>query len=171
MDSEEALTAGLYNVAEYLVRLLDGRSMCLAASESCTGGLIADAMIRIPGASSCFWGSYVCYSSSAKIRMLGVEEHTLNTYGAVSEETVWAMAEGTLKKSGADAAVSVTGLAGPDGDGSDIHVGTVWIAAAITGISNAAITKEFHFAGSRNNVRLRAARETIMQITELLEKN
>jgi len=171
MDSEEALIAGLYSAAERLVRLLGGRSLYLAASESCTGGLVASALTRIPGASLCFWGSYVCYTSGAKVQMLEVGEHTLNTYGAVSKETAQAMAEGTLKKSGADAAVSITGLAGPDGDGSAIPVGTVWIAAAITNNAHAAIVKEFHFAGSRNDVRVQAAKEAIMQITELLEKN
>ncbi|MCL1813538.1 MAG: CinA family protein [Treponema sp.] len=170
MDSDEELIAGLRNAAEHLVRLLADRSLYLAASESCTGGLIADALTRVSGASSCFWGSFVCYTSLAKIQMLGVGENTLNTYGAVSNETVREMAVKTLEKSGAGAAVSVVGLAGPDGDGSPLPVGTVWIAAALAGAAKTAVVKEFYFTGSRNDVRTQAAREAIIQITELLEK-
>ena len=166
MDSEEELYNSLSSVADRLVRLLTGRFLYLAAAESCTGGLIADSIIRISGASACFWGSFVCYTSPAKIQMLGVKKYTLNTYGAVSRETAKAMVMGALEKSNAGAGVSVTGLAGPDGDGSGIPVGTVWIAAALR--SGAELVKEFHFSGSRNNVRMQAAREAIVQITELL---
>ncbi|MCL1928915.1 MAG: CinA family protein [Treponema sp.] len=170
MDSEEELITGLRDVAEHLVRFLINRSLYLAVSESCTGGLIADALTRVSGASSCFWGSFVCYTASAKIQMLGVGENTLNTYGAVSKETAQEMAVRTLEKSGADAAVSVVGLAGPDGDGSPFPVGTVRVAAALTGTAKTTVVKEFHFSGSRNNVRIQAAREALIQITELLEK-
>jgi PncC family amidohydrolase len=100
------------------------------------------------------------------MQMLGVTEHTLNTYGAVSGETAKAMVMGTLEKSGADAAVSVTGLAGPDGDGSGIPIGTVWIGAMLR--SGAELVQKFHFSGSRNDVRTQAARKTLEKITELL---
>ena len=173
MDSEEEFTAGFYSTAERLVRLLIDRSLYLAVSESCTGGLVADALTRVSGASSCFWGSFVCYTPRAKMQMLGVGEHTLSTYGPVSEETAREMAAGALEKSGADAAVSVTGLAGPEGDGSAVPVGTVWIAAALrseeTERKLSTFAGEFHFSGNRNEVRLQAARETIIQITELLK--
>ena len=108
--------------------------------------------------------------------MLGVGEDTLNKYGAVSGETAKAMVMGTLEKSGADAAVSVTGLAGPDGDGSGTPVGTVWIARALrgnktenknAGAEAAVHAAEYHFSGSRNEVRAMAAREALIQITEL----
>ena len=173
MDSEEEFTAGLYSAAERLVALLIDRSLYLAASESCTGGLVADALTRVSGASACFWGSFVCYTPRAKIQMLGVGEYTLSTYGLVSGETALEMAAGTLEKSGADAAVSVTGLAGPEGDGSDVPVGTVWIAAALrSGKAERkpdTFARKFCFFGSRNEVRMQAAWETIKQITELLK--
>ena len=171
MDSEEELIAGLYKVAERLIRLLVDRSLYLAVSESCTGGLIAEALTRVSGASACFWGSFVCYTSRAKIQMLGVGESTLNTYGAVSKETAQEMTVKTLEKSGADAAISVVGLAGPDGDGSPLPLGTVWITAELAGTAKATVLKEFHFTGSRNDVRVQAAREALIQITRLLEKN
>ena len=182
MDSSQSSL--LNSAAERLVRLLVDRSLYLAAAESCSAGLIADAMARVPGASSCFWGSFVCYTHQAKIQMLGVGEDTLNKYGAVSKETARAMTLGILIKSGADAAVSVTGLAGPGGDGSDVPVGTVWIAAALRGnkreeinaanraeldsIAAAANAAKFHFSGSRNDVRIQAARQALVQIMGLL---
>ena len=169
MDNAEGYFAELDSAAERLVRLLIGRSLYLAAAESCTGGLIADTLARVPGVSSCFWGSFVCYTPRAKIQMLGVGEDTLNKYGTVSGETARAMALGVLEKSGADAAVSVTGLAGPGGDGSDVPVGTVWIARALRGSNTE--TMKFHFSGSRNEVRRQAAREALEQIMEQLEKN
>ena len=107
------------------------------------------------------------------MQMLGVGKDTLDTFGAVSGETARAMALGVLKRSGADIAISVTGLAGPDGDGSDVPVGTVWIATALSR-SNAIVVDaaEFHFSGSRNNVRRIAAGKALEQITKLLlDKN
>jgi PncC family amidohydrolase len=101
--------------------------------------------------------------------MLGVGEETLSKYGLVSEETARAMALGALEKSGADAAVSITGLAGPDGDGSSVPVGTVWIGTALrAGTVHAA---HFQFSGSRNEVRQKAAREALEAITtQLIEE-
>jgi len=130
-------------------------SMTLALSESCTAGLISSLLANIPGASAVLWGSYVCYTQEAKVSMLGLDNKELITFGLVSKETVSSMAAMTLKKSGADIAVSVTGLAGPDGDGSSAPVGTVWIAAYIR--DGDVSVKEFHFEGSRNAVRLHAA--------------
>ena len=173
MDSAEECCTAPDSVAERLVRLLVDRSLYLAAAESCTGGLAADAIIRVPGASSCFWGSYVCYTPRAKMQMLGIGEKQLNEYGLVSRETACAMALGALEKSGADIAVSITGIAGPGGS-PDAPVGTVWIAAAPGGNKaegKTAEAAEFHFSGSRNDVRRQAARQALIQIMELLEKN
>ncbi|MDR2702241.1 MAG: CinA family protein [Spirochaetaceae bacterium] len=161
------------NTARHLVRFLTGRSLRLVTAESCTAGLVAEKIARIPGASACFWGSFVCYTREAKITMLGIGEKLLKEYGLVSGETARAMALGALEKSGADAAVSVTGLAGPGGDGSSVPVGTVWIATALRSGSLPQITvegTEFHFTGSRNNVRRKAARKALEQITVQLTK-
>jgi len=166
MDSTE----GIFT-ARHLVRLLTARSLRLVTAESCTAGLVAEAIARIPGASACFWGSFVCYTREAKITMLGIEEKLLEKYGLVSEETVRAMALGALKKSGADAVVSITGLAGPGGDGSSVPVGTVWIATALRSNSLSKITVEgTYFTGSRNDIRRKAARKALEQITVQLAK-
>jgi len=175
-DDAERFAGLLKNVAEELVRLLKSGSLYLVLAESCTAGLAADALARVPGASSCLWGSFVCYTFRAKMRMLGLGEEQLNKYGLVSEETARAMALGALEKSGADAAVSITGLAGPDGDGSGIPVGTVWIATALRdpdGPDSAGVScgvAGFHFEGGRNRVRRQAARQALEQITIQLKK-
>jgi PncC family amidohydrolase len=148
--------------ARALVEFFSSASLSLAAAESCTAGLVADLLAEIPGASRVFWGSFVCYSAEAKVKMLGVGEEILKAYGLVSRETVCAMAAAALEKSGVSAAVSVTGLAGPGGDGSGVPVGTVWIGTALKGSPPEAV--EFHYTGSRNDLRRKAAGEAIKQI-------
>ncbi len=127
--------------------------MMLGTAESCTGGMISEALTAIPGSSDVFAGGIVSYSNDVKCEVLGVRELTLSTYGAVSEETACEMARGARKHLGADAAVSVTGIAGPGGAVSGKPVGTVWI-----GLSDAGMTcaKLFHFEGNREEVRRQA---------------
>jgi PncC family amidohydrolase len=154
--------------AEELVVFLKEKSLTVAAAESCTAGLVADGIARIPGASGVFWGSFVCYTLQAKICMLGVGEDTLAKYGAVSAETAGAKARGALEKSGTDGAVSVTRLAGPDGDGSGAPVGTVWIGTALK--NGPVKTEKFYFTGFRNAIREQAAREAVHQIFEEIRR-
>jgi PncC family amidohydrolase len=141
--------------AETLVQRLGAASEMIVLAESCTGGLAADMIARIPGASAVLWGSFVSYTPEAKARMLGVGEDLLGKYGPVSRETVCAMAEGALEKSGVFIALAITGLAGPGGDGSAVPVGTVWIATALRGGRTEAAV--FSCRGSRNEVRNSAA--------------
>jgi PncC family amidohydrolase len=145
--------------AEGLIRKLTAASRSLAAAESCTAGLVADLLAQVPGASKVFWGSFVCYAAEAKQRMLGIEPEFILRYGAVSGETARAMARGALERSGADTAVSVTGLAGPGDDGSGLPVGTVWIGTVLRGGEPEAVM--FHYTGSRNTVRMAAARDAL----------
>ncbi|MDR2182416.1 MAG: CinA family protein [Treponema sp.] len=144
------------------------RSMRIAAAESCTAGLAADLLARTPGASAVFWGSFVCYTADAKKSMLGVDSEIIENYGLVSGECALAMARGALEKSGVDAAFSITGLAGPDGDGSAVPVGTVWIAAALKGKTAEAV--KYHFNSPRNELRLKAARAALEQLHAKLEQ-
>lgn len=102
----------------------------VAVAESCTGGLVTAALTSIPGSSEVLEVGFVSYSNQAKMRILGVSEDILDTFGAVSIATAWAMARGALNKSGADVAVSVTGIAGPDGGTKQKPVGTVVFARA-----------------------------------------
>ncbi len=113
-----------------VVRLLTERKLTLALAESCTGGFIAHRLTNVPGASAVLWGGAVSYANEAKVKMLGVDPATLSAHGAVSEETACEMASGILRVSGADFALSVTGIAGPDGGTTEKPVGTVFIGLA-----------------------------------------
>ncbi|MDR0876639.1 MAG: CinA family protein [Treponema sp.] len=173
MDSGEgaafvpaAAEASSQAYAGELVGKLAAASQKVVLAESCTAGLVSDLIARIPGASQVLWGAFVCYTVTAKAAMLGLDPLRIEQYGAVSRETACAMAEGALGKSGADIAAAVTGLAGPEGDGSAVPVGTVWIACARRG--GAANAAEFHFAGSRNEVRSSAAAEVINALLKYL---
>ncbi len=117
-----------------VVRGMTARGWKLATAESCTGGLIAHRITNVPGASAVFTHGFVTYANKAKIDLLGVCQHDLSTHGAVSETVACQMAAGALKSSGADIAVSVTGIAGPDGGSPEKPVGTAWIGlATLTG--------------------------------------
>lgn len=142
--------------------------MKIVTAESCTAGMVADLLASVPGASRVFWGGFVCYSPGAKTRMLGIEGALLEKYGLVSRETVQAMALGALRQSGADLAVSVTGLAGPGGDGSGLPVGTVWIGTASRNGWCEALM--YRYAGSRQEVRLAAAREALEVLGRVLKE-
>ena len=152
--------------AACLIEKLKAVSQKLVLAESCTGGLISSLLAQTPGASGVLWGSFVCYTKEAKVSMLGLNESELSTNGLVSEKTAHSMAAEALQKSGADISAAVTGIAGPGGDGSNIPVGTVWIAAALRG--GEIKVKRFNFKGSRNEVRLRAACAVFEEIQEIL---
>jgi PncC family amidohydrolase len=147
-----------------VVRLLREKGLTLALAESCTAGLVADSITGIPGASNVFWGSFVTYRIEAKTAMLGIDRTMVERYGVVSGETARMMAEGALEKSGVDIAVSVTGLAGPDGDSRGTPVGTVWMAAAVRESSNGSRVrvKHFYYEGDRATVREAAACDALV---------
>lgn len=113
---------------QHLIHLLNEKNMMLATAESCTGGLIAQKMTSISGASSVFSGSVVAYSNSVKMQLLQVKSETLDLYGAVSEQTVKEMVCGVLDATGADIAIATSGIAGPTGGTPTKPVGTIWIA-------------------------------------------
>ena len=104
--------------------------LTLSTAESCTGGLLAAAITAIPGCSNFFMGGVVAYSNELKERILGVQHETLETKGAVSEETVIEMVKGAMHNFGTDCAIATTGIAGPSGGTPEKPVGTIWIAAA-----------------------------------------
>jgi nicotinamide-nucleotide amidase len=109
------------------------RKILVATAESCTGGLIAATLTEIPGSSSMVECGFVTYSNEAKTKMLGVSPATLKAHGAVSEETALEMAAGALANSRAGIALSVTGIAGPDGGSADKPVGLVWFGLCLRG--------------------------------------
>lgn len=113
-----------------LVRRLREIGKTIATAESCTGGAVASALTDVPGSSNVFGHGFVTYANEAKCRHLGVEAALLDAHGAVSEEVALAMAKGALAISGADLAISLTGIAGPDGGTEEKPVGTLWMAIA-----------------------------------------
>lgn len=115
------------SIEKYLVDLLLEHKQTITTAESCTGGLIASSITRVPGSSSVFEAGYITYSNRIKSVLLNVEENTLIQQGAVSESVVVEMAKGALTASGSDWAVAVSGIAGPGGGSDDKPVGTVWI--------------------------------------------
>ena len=115
-------------LAERVLQLLREQGVTLTAAESCTGGLIASMLTRIPGSSEGFQAGFVTYANHIKQSVLGVEEAVLEEHGAVSEPVVRQMALGAMERSGADYAVAVSGIAGPDGGSEEKPVGTVWLA-------------------------------------------
>jgi competence/damage-inducible protein CinA-like protein len=115
-------------LAARVLELLREQGKTLTTAESCTGGLIASMLTRIPGASEGFHGGFVSYENSIKHSLLGVSLESLNTQGAVSETVVQQMARGAMEKAGADYAIAVSGVAGPDGGTKEKPVGTVWLA-------------------------------------------
>ncbi|HEX4025906.1 MAG TPA: nicotinamide-nucleotide amidohydrolase family protein [Steroidobacteraceae bacterium] len=129
--------------------------------ESCTGGWVAKCLTDVAGSSQWFERGYVTYSNLAKEQSLGVAPAVIETFGAVSRPTAEQMAAGALHASGADLAVAVTGIAGPDGGSADKPVGLVWFALARPGA--AGISEEHRFGGDREAVR-RAAVATALKL-------
>lgn len=135
---------------EAIVELLKEKNLLVTTAESCTGGLLAGRLLNVPGASSVYKEGYITYSNDAKERILGVKRETLMEYGAVSPQTAYEMAAGAAKAAGADAALSVTGIAGPGGGTKEKPVGLVYIGCSVKG--NVRV-EEFYFTGSRDKNR------------------
>ena len=158
------------SMEETVVRLLKERGMTFATAESCTGGLIANRITNVPGASAVFTHGFVTYANAAKTGMLGVSPSDLEINGVVSEVVARAMAEGALEKSGAGIAVSVTGIAGPGGGSEEKPVGTAWIAVALRGGPTEAF-RVFH-PRNRKDFKLavsQAALEAVRRRLKVLE--
>jgi PncC family amidohydrolase len=130
----------------------------IATAESCTGGLVAALLTEIPGASDVFDRGFVTYSNAAKIKQLAVPAALIKKHGAVSAEVASAMAKGALKKSDADIAVSITGIAGPGGGTKQKPLGLVYIAVATR--KRVAVTKN-NFTGTRTEIRLQAVKTVV----------
>jgi nicotinamide-nucleotide amidase len=146
----------LQTLAERLGRELLNRGERLVTAESCTGGWVAQAVTSVAGSSDWFDRGFVTYSNAAKIDMLGVPETTLARHGAVSEATARHMAQGALRRSVADWAVAITGIAGPGGGTPQKPVGMVCIAWAQRNGGCEALTCQF--AGSRAEIREQSVR-------------
>lgn len=144
------------SIQETVVALLADLGETVATAESCTGGLIASNLTDVPGSSAVFRVGYVTYSNEAKRDLLGVPRAVLESVGAVSDETVRAMAEGCLARSGADHAIAVSGIAGPGGGSTEKPVGTAHIALASR--SGETFSKRYYFPVDRLSFKERVAR-------------
>ena len=156
---ELLLPAELVDRARKVVEANRAAGKRLAVAESCTGGLVSAAITEIPGSSDVFEAGYVTYSNAAKSGVLTVSSEVVETFGAVSVATAWAMARGALMASEADIAVAITGIAGPGGGTPSKPVGTVVFARAERGIDPSQISadqKIFEVEG-RAAIRLQAA--------------
>lgn len=158
--TEEAVT-----LEETIVELLKEKGKTVTTAESCTGGLVAGRLLNVPGASSIYMEGYITYSNEAKEKLLGVSHVTLEQYGAVSKETACEMAEGAAKAAGADLAISVTGIAGPDGGTKEKPVGLVYVGCYADGEARA---YEFHFTGNRAKNRESTVAKALTILREAL---
>lgn len=158
--TEEAVT-----LEETIVELLKEKGKTVTTAESCTGGLVAGRLLNVPGASSVYMEGYITYSNEAKEKLLGVSHSTLEQCGAVSKETACEMAEGAAKAAGADLAISVTGIAGPDGGTKEKPVGLVYVGCYADGEARA---YEFHFTGNRAKNRESTVAKALTILREAL---
>lgn len=152
---------------EEVVNKLLEKKLIITTAESCTGGLIAAAIVNVSGASGCFNEGYITYANESKIRLLGVKEESIREFGVVSDVVVKEMAEGVLKKAGADISVAVSGIAGPLGGSADKPVGTVYIGICLKDKLTNNLTKasyKFHFEGDRMQIRNMTVVETLKLI-------
>lgn len=161
-------TADILSLAETIVRDFTTAKKMISTAESCTGGLIAGALTEISGSSAVVDRGFVTYTNTAKIEMLGVQERTLESFGAVSEETALQMAHGALFRSRADVAVAVTGIAGPSGGSAQKPVGLVHLAAKSR--TGALIRRKMLYGDiGRDKVRLATVQTALEMLIELQE--
>ena len=160
--SEQELT----ELAEQLGECMKAKGMKLASAESCTGGWLAKIITDIPGSSAWFTASVVSYSNEAKQSLLGVNESTLNEFGAVSGETVLEMTDGLFSHTNADVAVSVSGIAGPDGGTDAKPVGLVWLSWGKR--DKSVFANPFNFDGDREEVRKQSIKQALNCLLVLL---
>lgn len=157
-------------LAEALVNELSAAGKAVATAESCTGGWVAKAITDIPGSSVVYGYGVVSYSNGAKESILGVRNKTLEDHGSVSAEVVEEMAKGSLRLSGADFAVAVSGVAGPAGGTKEKPVGTVWFAWAVRDGTKALVdTRCEHFTGDRELVREASVAYALQGVRERIE--
>lgn len=157
----------LSTVAQQLGVFLQKQQQFLATAESCTGGWVGKIITDIAGSSRWYERGFITYSNQAKQDLLGVSAENLRIHGAVSEQTAHAMARGVLAHSSADVALSITGIAGPDGGSEDKPVGLIWFAWARR--DGKLLTEQQIFDGNREAVRRQACWHALQGVLSLLK--
>ncbi|MEG0796458.1 MAG: competence/damage-inducible protein A [Odoribacter sp.] len=160
-------TEGEDSIEKQLGGILRKKGVTMATAESCTGGYIAHLITSVPGSSDYFKGSVVAYAKEVKVKALGVDAADIEKEGVVSEVVVLQMAEGVRKLTGADYAVSTSGVAGPDGGTPEKPVGTVWIGVATP---TGHFAKKFVFSFTRERNIAKAASKALEMLTEEVNK-
>ena len=153
-------------LAEKLIEEAALRNVTIALAESCTGGMIAGVLTDVPGASKVFLGSAVTYSNEAKTDILGVDPDIINDHGAVSSYCAEKMAEGAKRIFRSEIALSVTGIAGPDGGSAEKPVGTVWFGISS---NDATYTLKKQFSGERALIRNSAVKTALEALLERVQ--
>ncbi len=156
----------ILNAAKAAVDRAASMKLKIGSVESCTGGLIGGALTAVPGSSAVVDRGFITYSNEAKHDLVGVPKSTIEAHGAVSEETARAMAEGAVHHTPLDAAVAVTGIAGPGGGTPQKPVGLVYIAAARQGVETR--VERHQFPGNRDAVRLATVQQALRLLTEVM---
>jgi len=159
----------LMQLSESVGQALKQRGASLTTAESCTGGWVAKVITDIAGSSAWFERGFVTYSNEAKAQMIGVREPTLIEHGAVSEPVVIEMAIGALRAARADYAISISGIAGPDGGSDEKPVGTVWFGFATA--QGEGITRRECFSGDRESVRRQATEYALKTLWQQFLQN
>ena len=149
-------------VAEKLVELLKAQGLTCATAESCTGGGVGAAITAVPGSSAVFAGGVISYANEVKRDVLGVSDHNLQTVGAVSPEVAAQMADGVRRLLKTDLAVSLTGIAGPDGGSAEKPIGLVWFGLST---KDGTRTEKVIFSGDRAQVRAQAVIHALGMLT------
>jgi PncC family amidohydrolase len=134
--------------------MLREKGKTVATAESCTGGLLGKMLTDVPGSSDYYRGGVVCYSNDLKVDLVGVNETTLERFGAVSEQVAAQMAVGIRESAAADVGLSVTGIAGPGGETAEKPIGLVFVGLS----SDQVRVKQMNLGGAREAIRLRASR-------------
>ncbi len=165
---DNALPVNCTNAAKYIIDTLKSTASTLGCAESCTGGLVANEFVSVPGASAVFKGSIIAYANEIKQNLLSVPETVLAEFGAVSKECAEAMALGACKSLNCDCAVSTTGIAGPDGGTPEKPVGLVFVGAAYKGVC---AVRRLNLRGNRRMIRERAVAGALNLLIELLKSS
>jgi nicotinamide-nucleotide amidase len=163
---ESVYGEGDSDLAALVLERARSRGLRLAVAESCTGGLVGARLTEVPGSSDVFVGGVIAYDNALKQDLLGVPEALLAEHGAVSEPVARAMAAGAASRFGVRGAVAVTGVAGPGGGSPEKPVGTVWLAAALSG---EVVSRRSMFPGSRHEIRARAAQAALLLVYRSLD--
>ena len=158
----------MQDLVEDLTKLLESKNMKLAAVESCTGGLFSAALNHKPGASKVFDCGFITYSNESKIKMLSVPPKFIEDHGAVSAEVAELMARNALEKSDAQLAVSITGVAGPDGGTPAKPVGLVFFGYALKGGSSGSLSQ--NFPGKRHEIQSHAVVMALKHLISVLQE-